>query len=53
MSSRALEYDVAVLQSAVHLLPGHQRVPEASAANTINVSHRILAEVELTPDARG
>ena len=33
--------------------PGTSEVPEASAANTINVSHRILAEVEFTPDAQG
>ena len=33
--------------------PARSEVPEASAANTINVSHRILAEVDFTPDAQG
>ena len=33
--------------------PGTSEVPEASAASTTNVSHRILAEVEFTPDSQG
>jgi hypothetical protein len=33
--------------------PGTSEVPEASAANTINVSHKILAEVECTADSQG
>ncbi|MGH9230291.1 MAG: hypothetical protein ACRD07_16475 [Acidimicrobiales bacterium] len=33
--------------------PGTREVPEASAANTINVSYRILAEVEFTGDSQG
>jgi len=33
--------------------PGTSEVPEASAANTINVSHKILAEVEFTGDSQG
>jgi len=33
--------------------PGTSEVPEASAANTINVSYKILAEVEFTGDSRG
>jgi arylsulfatase A-like enzyme len=51
---RALEYTVAVPASGQYTYyPGTSEVPEASAANTINVSHKILAEVELTPDAQG
>jgi hypothetical protein len=33
--------------------PGTSEVPEASAANIINVSYKILAEVELTRDSQG
>jgi hypothetical protein len=33
--------------------PGTSEVPEASAANTINVSYKILAEVEFTADSQG
>jgi arylsulfatase A-like enzyme len=51
---RALEYTVAVPESGQYTYyPGTTEVPEASAANTINVSHRILAEVEFTPESQG
>jgi arylsulfatase A-like enzyme len=51
---RALEYEVAVPASGQYTYyPGTSEVPEASAANTINVSYKILAEVEFTPDAQG
>jgi arylsulfatase A-like enzyme len=51
---RALEYTVAVPEDRRYTYyPGTTEVPEASAANTINVSHRILAEVDFTPDALG
>jgi anti-anti-sigma regulatory factor len=51
---RALEYTVAVPPSGQYTCyPGTSEVPEASAANTINVSYKILAEVEFTPDAQG
>ena len=54
MDFRALEYEVAVPPSGQYTYyPGTSAVPEASAANTINVSYRILAEVEFTPDSRG
>ncbi len=54
MDFRALEYEVAVPSSGQYTYyPGTSAIPEASAANTINVSHRILAEVEFTPDSRG
>jgi hypothetical protein len=33
--------------------PGTTEVPQASAANTLNVSYRILAEVEFTEDSQG
>ena len=51
---RALEYTVAVPASGQYTYyPGTSEVPEASAANTINVSHKILAEVEFTGDSQG
>src|SRR5215218_1486238 len=51
---RALEYTVAVPASGQYVYyPGTSEVPEASAANTINVSHKILAEVEFTGDSQG
>jgi hypothetical protein len=51
---RALEYTVAVPEAGEYTYyPGTTEIPEASAANTINVSHRILAEVEFTPDSLG
>ena len=33
--------------------PGTSEIPERSAANVHNVSYKVLAEVELTPDAEG
>ena len=54
MDFRALEYEVAVPSSGQYTYyPGTSAIPEASAANTINVSYRILAEVEFTPDTKG
>jgi hypothetical protein len=51
---RALEYTVAVPASGQYTYyPGTSEVPEASAANIINVSYKILAEVELTRDSQG
>jgi arylsulfatase len=51
---RALEYEIAVPESGQYTYyPGTSEVPEASAARTINVSYKILAEVELTPDSEG
>ena len=54
MDFRALEYEIAVPSSGQYTYyPGTSAIPEASAANTINVSYRILAEVEFTPDSQG
>jgi hypothetical protein len=51
---RALEYAVAVPSSGQYTYyPGTSEIPEASVANTINVSHKILAEVEFTDDTDG
>ncbi|MGH2476826.1 MAG: sulfatase/phosphatase domain-containing protein, partial [Candidatus Limnocylindrales bacterium] len=51
---RALEYVVGVPQSGQYTYyPGTTEVPQASAANTLNVSYRILAEVEFTEDSQG
>ncbi len=51
---RSLEYTVAVPASGRYTyFPGTSEIPEASAANTTNVSHKILAEVEFTPDTQG
>jgi hypothetical protein len=51
---RALEYTVAVPASGQYTYyPGTSELPGVSAANTINVSHKILAEVELTPGRSG
>jgi arylsulfatase A-like enzyme len=51
---RALEYTVAVPASGQYTYyPGTSEVPEASAANTINVSYKILAEVEFTRESQG
>jgi arylsulfatase A-like enzyme len=51
---RALEYEVAVPPSGQYTYyPGTSMIPEASAANTINVSYKILAEVEFTNDTEG
>jgi arylsulfatase len=51
---RALEYVIGVPASGRYTYyPGTSEIPEASAANTINVSYKILAEVELTAEAQG
>ncbi|HET9674996.1 MAG TPA: hypothetical protein VFP31_09315 [Gaiellaceae bacterium] len=51
---RALEYEVAVPASGRYAYhPGTAEIPQASAANTMNVSYRILAEVEFTEDSEG
>jgi arylsulfatase A-like enzyme len=51
---RSLEYVIGVPESGQYTYyPGTREVPEASAANTINVSYRMLAEVEFTPDSQG
>jgi hypothetical protein len=51
---RSLEYMIAVPKSGQYTYyPGTSEVPEASAAQTTNASHKILAEVEFTGDAQG
>ena len=51
---RALEYEIGVPPSGQYTYyPGTAEVPQASAANTINVSYKILAEVEFTRDSQG
>jgi arylsulfatase len=51
---RALEYTIAVPASGRYTYyPDTSEVPEASAANTINVSYEILADVELTGESEG
>ena len=48
---RALEYEVAVPASSQYTYYPAPQV-QASAANTINVSYKILAEVEFTPNPK-
>jgi arylsulfatase len=51
---RALEYTVGVSKTGRYVYyPGTAEVPEASAAKTTNVSHKILAEVEFTAETQG
>ena len=51
---RALEYEIAVPESGQYIYyPGTAEVPQASSANTLNVSYKILAEVEFTRDVAG
>jgi arylsulfatase len=51
---RALEFTIAVPASGRYTYyPDTSEVPEASAANTINVSYEILADVELTRESEG
>lgn len=51
---RALEYTIAAPKSGQYTYyPGTSEVPEASAAQTTNASHKILAEVELTAQSQG
>ncbi len=51
---RALEFEIAVPESGQYVYyPGTSEIPEASAAKTINVSYKILAEVDFTRDSQG
>jgi len=51
---RALEYLVpAPAEGRYTYYPGTSEIPEASAANTINVSYKILAEVHFTEETEG
>jgi arylsulfatase len=51
---RALEYTIPVPPSGQYTYyPGTSEVPEASAANTLNRSFKIFAEVEFTKDSEG
>jgi arylsulfatase len=51
---RALEYQIAVPPSGQYTYyPGTSEVPEASAANVLGRSYKVLAEVEFERDARG
>jgi arylsulfatase len=51
---RALEYVIGVPSSGRYTYyPGTSEIPEASAAGTINVSYKILAEVEFTEETEG
>ncbi len=50
----ALEYKVAPPETGRYVYyPGTTEIPEASAARTLGVSFKILAEVEFTKDAQG
>jgi arylsulfatase len=50
----SLEYKVAPPEGGRYVYyPGTTEIPEASAARTLGVSFKILAEVELTQDAQG
>jgi arylsulfatase len=49
-----LEYKVAPLEGGRYVYyPGTTEIPEASAARTLGVSFKILAEVEFTKDSQG
>ena len=51
---RELEYDIPVPPTGKYVYyPGTSEIPEASAARTTNVSFKILAEVEFTPESQG
>ncbi len=51
---RALEFEIAVPESGQYTYyPGTAAIPQASSANTINVSYKILAEVEFTRESEG
>jgi arylsulfatase len=51
---RALEYEIGIPPSGQYTYyPGTAEVPQASAANTINVSYKILAEVDFARDSEG
>ena len=50
----AMEFHVAMPPSGQYTYyPGTSEIPERSAANVHNVSYKVLAEVELTPDTEG
>jgi N-sulfoglucosamine sulfohydrolase-like protein len=49
-----MEFHIPVPPSGQYTYyPGTSEIPERSAANVHNVSYKVLAEVELTPDAQG
>jgi arylsulfatase len=49
-----MEFHVPVPPSGQYTYyPGTSEIPERSAANVHNVSYKVLAEVELTPDTQG
>ena len=49
-----MEFHVPVPPSGQYTYyPGTSEIPERSAANVHNVSYKVLAEVELTPDTEG
>jgi arylsulfatase len=49
-----MEFHVGVPPSGRYVYyPGTSEIPERSAANTHNVSYKVLAEVDLTPDTSG
>jgi arylsulfatase len=49
-----MEFHVPVSPSGQYTYyPGTSEIPERSAANVHNVSYKVLAEVELTPDTEG
>ena len=51
---RDLEFEIAVPESGQYTYyPGTAAIPQASSANTINVSYKILAEVEFTRESEG
>jgi arylsulfatase len=51
---RPLEYHVAVPPSGQYTYyPGTSEIPEASAANTLGRSYKVLAEVEFQHDSQG
>ena len=50
----AMEFHIPVPPSGQYTYyPGTSEIPERSAANVHNVSYKVLAEVELTPDTEG
>ena len=50
----AMEFHLPVSPSGQYTYyPGTSEIPERSAANVHNVSYKVLAEVDLTPDTQG
>ena len=50
----AMEFHIPVPPSGQYTYyPGTSEIPERSAANVHDVSYKVLAEVDLTPDSRG